>query len=62
MQKDLEKFRNEFGGNIKKAKEANNVIDEPYYNIELDQVSIISYHFLAHLPHYSLVLAHKSDF
>ncbi len=39
MKKDLEKFRKEYKGNIKHAKKANNVIDEPYFDIALDQVS-----------------------
>ena len=36
---DLEKFRKELKGVLSRAKEANNVIDEPYFNIPLDQVS-----------------------
>ena len=39
MKRDLEKFQIQLKGNVKNAKLANNVIDEPYYNISLDQVN-----------------------
>ena len=39
MKHDLEKFQIQLKGNVKNAKLANNVIDEPYYNISLDQVN-----------------------
>ena len=41
MMGDLEKFRNKYKSNPGKAKEANNVIDEPYFDIPLDQVMIL---------------------
>ena len=31
LNKDLGKFREEFGSELKKAKKANNVIDEPFF-------------------------------
>ena len=38
MDKDLEKFNKDFKGMLSRAKEANNVISERHYDIELDQV------------------------
>ena len=35
---DLKRFRDD-GGNIKRAKLFNNVIDDPMFNVPLDQVS-----------------------
>ena len=42
LKSDLEKFR-EDGANIKRAKFYNNVIDDPMFNVPLDQVN-------SHLP------------
>lgn len=39
---DLEKFRGKYKGNMKYAMEANNVIDEPFFDIPLDQVIFLS--------------------
>ena len=39
LDRDLETFLNEFDGDIKKAKFANNVIKERLFNIPIDQVS-----------------------
>lgn len=38
METDLQKFRQKHKGNIKQAMHANNVIDEPFFDIPLDQV------------------------
>ena len=35
----LEKFRSECGGDLKKAMDCKNVIDERYFDIPLNQVS-----------------------
>ena len=40
LARDLEKFRTRFKGNIKHAKEANNVIDDLYFLIPLIQVGV----------------------
>ena len=40
MAKDLKRFREELKGILKLAKEANNVIDDPYFKIALDQVHL----------------------
>ena len=45
MNNDVQKFKTELKGNIKNAKLANNVIDEPYFNIPLDQVKIAQHFF-----------------
>ena len=39
MKADLKSFRDS-GGDLKKAKEFNNVIDEPIFSVPLDQVSL----------------------
>ena len=38
MDQDLKKFREVYGGMLKHAKETNNVIDDIYFNIPIDQV------------------------
>ena len=40
MKSDLTTFREKFKGNLKNAMDANNVIDEPFFNIPLNQVCI----------------------
>ena len=40
MKEDLATFRVKYKGNIKYAMEANNVIDEPFFYIPLDQVHL----------------------
>lgn len=46
MEKDLEKFRSVCNGQLSRAKEANNVIEEPFTNIPLDQVLLKYFFFL----------------
>ena len=41
IKKDLELFKEKFGGNLKHAKEANNIIDDIYFPIPIDQVHFI---------------------
>ena len=38
LKSDVNTFRTKFKGNIKHAMDANNVIDDPIYDIPLDQV------------------------
>ena len=38
IKEDLKKFRTTFKSNLARAKDANNVIDEPMFDIPLDQV------------------------
>ena len=40
MEADLNTFRTTLNGQISRAKEANNVIDEPLFDIPLNQVNI----------------------
>jgi hypothetical protein len=38
MRSDLINFQQKYKGNLKNAMDANNVIDEPFFDIPLDQV------------------------
>ena len=46
MKNDLATFRGRYKGNLKNAMNANNVIDEPFFNIPLDQVCVKKFSIL----------------